>query len=87
MYEVLDLIIFYACWGTIFVLCYYIAHYQFKYCVPCAIICFKFAYALSLLLLIRLYYLLRIEGFEMNWAQMREDFVALLNASTSAFEL
>lgn len=87
MYELLDLGIFYACWGTIFILCYYISHYQFKYCVPCTILFLKFAYALSLLLLIRLYYLLRIEGFEMNWAQMREDFVALLNASTSAFEL
>lgn len=87
MYGFFDHLIFYACWGTIFVLCYYIAHYQFKYCIPCAIVCLKFAYALSLLLLIRLYYLLRIEGFEMNWAQMREDFVALLNASTSAFEL
>ena len=87
MYDFFDNLIFYACCGTIFILCYYIAHYQFKYCIPCAIICFKFAYALSLLLMIRLYYLLRIEGFEMNWAQMREDFVALLNASTQAFEL
>lgn len=79
MYEAIDAFIFYSCWFTIFVLCYYIAHYQFKYCVPVTLLCMKFFYALSLLLVIRLYYLLRIEGQEINWEGLKQDLVALMN--------
>ncbi len=87
MYEIFDSLIFYVCWTTVFALCYYIAHYQFKYCIPTMIVLFKFGYALSLLLLIRLYYLLRIENHEINWQGLKEQFVALWNVSTVAFEL
>lgn len=87
MYALFDTAIFYITWGIIFVLCYYVAHYQFRYCIPFSLLIMKVIYALSLLLLIRLYYLLRVEGMEMNWEQMRQDFVTLLNATTTSFDL
>ena len=85
MYDLFENLIFYACWFTIFLLCYYIAHYQFKYCIPATIIALKFMYAITLLLFVRLYYLIRFEGRELNWAGLKE-LVGLLNI-TERFEL
>ena len=85
MYTFLEDLIFYACWVTIFLLCYYIAHYHFKYCIPATLYILKFLYAISLLLMIRLYYLLRIQGNEINWEGLKE-LVGLLNI-TGQFDL
>ena len=70
-----------------FALCYSVAHYQFKYFIPVTVFIFKAGYALTLLLSIRLYYLLRVEGHEINWQGLKEDFASLMNVTALAFEL
>jgi hypothetical protein len=77
---------FYISWFCVFILCYGISHYSFKYVVPVTLFFMKFIYAICLLLLVRLYYLLRVENYEVNWAQIQNDFVSFLNL-TAKMEL
>ena len=72
-------LLFYVSWFCVFIVCYAISHYSFKYVIPVTLFLLKFAYAVFLLLAVRLYYLLRIENYEINWTQIQNDIVAFLN--------
>jgi hypothetical protein len=85
MYEFLELMVFYAAWTGVFVLCYMASTYQFRYCVPTVLFLLKVFYALFLLLIVRLYYLLRVENYTVDWARIQNDLVSALNMSR--FEL
>lgn len=82
-----DTVIFYLSWSAVFVLCYIISHYQFKYIIPVTIFLMKFTNAVLMLLALRLYYLLRVEGnqIEINWTKIYEDIFTALNQTK--FEL
>ena len=66
-------LIFYLAWFCVFLFCYYISKLQFKWCIPICVECLKVIYALSLLLLVRLYYMFRVENMEINWEQIVTD--------------
>ena len=84
--EILNTFVFYTTWSCIFIICYYISKYQFKYCVPVCLELAKLFYAILLLLLIRLYYLLRVENMEFNWVQIKDDLIQFF-AHVSKMEL
>lgn len=73
MIEILESVFFYFVWCLIFIACYYVSKFQFKWCIPVCLELVKIVYALSMVLLIRLYYLLRIENMVINWDQIMND--------------
>lgn len=76
-----DTVIFYISWSAVFVVCYIISHYQFKYLIPVTVFLMKFTNAVLMLLALRLYYLLRVEGnkIDINWTKIYEDIFNALN--------
>ena len=60
-------------WVLVFLLCLAWTHYQFKYCVPVGLGCLKVLHASLMLLIIRLYILIRIENYTIDWTAIRKD--------------
>ena len=65
---------FYIGWFAVFLFCYLISTYQFRYCIPVAVEVMKVLNAVGLLLFIRLYYLFRVEQFRFEWVEVTEAF-------------
>lgn len=80
-----DTAIFYCTWILVFIVCYYFSDLQFRYCIPVTILFLKFLYAILLLLLIRLYYLMRFEQQSINWQGIIADVVEVFNTTYTNF--
>lgn len=67
-------IFFYLCWIAVFLACYLVSTYQFRYCIPIAVEFMKVLNAVGLLLFIRLYYLFRVEQYRFEWVEITDAF-------------